>query len=1099
MKRIFTILRDLRIQILLIATTLSLLVWFVGPYIRFLPLQSSTHRLIVILGFMMAWGISNIFVRQTNNKTNTSAFSTANWEIEIAQAKLRIIAQGFSEALRFLKKKLAKKWFYRYDLPWYLVVGPESSGKTSFLTQSGLNLVSSGGNPLKNVNATQYCDWWFSDKAVFLDLAGTLFSPKTANERIPHLWQGLIRLLKQHRRRQPIDGILLVIDFATLATQSREQRQQLLDNICQPIQLLNQYQGCFPLYLIISKCDQIAGFNESFADVSAEERNQVCGLTLPFGLSQQSLTSTLDLHFNQWLQRLHQQSLVRIHREFDLPKRALIKDFIVQVEAQKNALMQVATQLHSSKTAFCGIYFTSSQQAGRPIDCLLRPINQAFGIQTPPPAMNAPVYRSYFVPNTFQRILTPHTLESAWLLSLRQSHKWYWVSGLLLLIAGACWTYSYFENTTNFKALKNALYQRGTHDPTISAAYPYLNLLNILQKAESALQTSSISSTKPIGFNQNKKLKQAVNKDYQQILIQQFLPQLQRTLEAQLRNNNDNPEQLFNTLKTYLMLAETQHLNRSFVTNWFHNYWQQTIPNNYSAQMELTHHLGILLKQSTLSVKLDQNLIKNVRSNLNNLPPEKLTFLNLVNEYTDVSPRTLATVGDRFILDNVPMLYLADHFDDIYNQVIPRICSQLAEGNWVLGMSTPTNLMLTQPVINQLTRDVREVYVMHYLMAWQQQLEKVKIADFQNLDQISQFVTALNSPDSPIVNVLTSIQKNLKPIANIRNYRNEVNQQIQQINALLGYAQSNTTKAAINDLTAYLAKISQSSDRNKAALEVAKMRMENEGRGDAITNFTRLAEQAPAPFNNWFSVIASNSWKMILQSAQTQLNTIWQQEVYPVYAKTIDQHYPFFKDASNEMSVGEFVKFFGPNGVIDNFFTTHLQAFVDTEQLYWVWKEVDGRRIDISQSTLEVFIRAALVRKMFFPADSLEPFVRFSLIPTILEPSLQNAIIKINGAQMDYRNGLTKPSHFAWPTRHGTANLELIDNANKHTEISENGPWAMFHLLDKAIIQQTPNSKLYNVTFDLDGKTVHYELIADSLINPFIPGIINNFRCPDKL
>ena len=61
------------------------------------------------------------------------------------------------------------------NLPWYVIIGPPGSGKSTALRNAGLKFPleqSYGESALKGVGGTRDCDWWFTDQAVLLDTAG---------------------------------------------------------------------------------------------------------------------------------------------------------------------------------------------------------------------------------------------------------------------------------------------------------------------------------------------------------------------------------------------------------------------------------------------------------------------------------------------------------------------------------------------------------------------------------------------------------------------------------------------------------------------------------------------------------------------------------------------------------------------------------------------------------------------------------------------------------------------------------------------------------------------------------------------------------------
>jgi type VI secretion system protein ImpL len=65
--------------------------------------------------------------------------------------------------------------------------------------------------------------------------------------------------------------------------------------------------------------------------------------------------------------------------------------------------------------------------------------------------------------------------------------------------------------------------------------------------------------------------------------------------------------------------------------------------------------------------------------------------------------------------------------------------------------------------------------------------------------------------------------------------------------------------------------------------------------------------------------------------------------------------------------------------------------------------------------------------------------------------------------------------------------------------ISEDGPWALFKMLDKADIQPTGQPDRFLVTFQIEGRTATFELRASSVYNPFRLQALERFECSERL
>ena len=212
---------------------LSLLIWFAGPLIKFgesnsAPLGSAIARLILIMIILVAWGLNNLRTQMQDKKQNDELVNDLqdnqvnNATSEQALEEMHLINDRFTQALSTLKKlkfKGAGSKKALYELPWYIIIGPPGSGKTTALINSTLDFPLAeqfGKGALQGVGGTRNCDWWFTNDAVLIDTAGRYTTQDSHKVVDSSAWEGFLNLLKRNRRRRPINGAIIAISLLDL-------------------------------------------------------------------------------------------------------------------------------------------------------------------------------------------------------------------------------------------------------------------------------------------------------------------------------------------------------------------------------------------------------------------------------------------------------------------------------------------------------------------------------------------------------------------------------------------------------------------------------------------------------------------------------------------------------------------------------------------------------------------------------------------------------------------------------------------------------------------------------------------------------------------
>jgi type VI secretion system protein ImpL len=117
---------------------------------------------------------------------------------------------------------------------------------------------------------------------VLIDTAGRYTTQESDADVDNAAWLGFLSLLKKYRKRQPINGAIVAISLSDLSLQDEITRKSHAQAVRRRLNELRTTLGVrFPVYVLFTKADLIAGFAEFFDGLGKEAREQVWGFTLP--------------------------------------------------------------------------------------------------------------------------------------------------------------------------------------------------------------------------------------------------------------------------------------------------------------------------------------------------------------------------------------------------------------------------------------------------------------------------------------------------------------------------------------------------------------------------------------------------------------------------------------------------------------------------------------------------------------------------------------------------------------------------------------------------------------------------------------------------
>jgi type VI secretion system protein ImpL len=991
------------------------------------------------------------------------------------------------DAVKFLKEKLATSLAgFRafHQMPWYLIIGPENTGKTRLLERSQLNFLETDRfvqlTPSR-VNTSGNINWWFTQSAALLDVPGNFLEQQEQLTAPRASWLELLKQLKRLRPRRPIHGVVLAIDVQTLSLPIEETAKLLRLRLQEIAFRLKQ---SFPVYLVCTQTDRLLGFNEYFDDLGKAEREEQLGITFPLHFNQKnSPTQIFSETFDKLLQNLHQRALWRIHHERDQNKRKLIQHFPNQLNTLKENIQRLVYDLSTAsyQMAIRGIYFTStSAEEENTIDIINHQIEKTFSLlptrHSHPeiPLSSQSQEKSFFIKQLFgDRIFAESAIVCEALrspTSRRDQLLRFSAMGLAtaaLLGVTLFWTDQYQHQKTYLTHTSNALsvyrllsLAYNPHPVDLTTLVPSLNALSL---AHNNATEANLPWLLRFQLHHEQSIGTLTSSLYQKELQTKLIPAVRHTLSWQLQSQNiTDSTELYSLLQAYLMLGDPTHADKQFLTMWFSRDWQNSAVRN----PEFMGHLDAALQNALAPQSPNTGLLTQIRANLNALPYGLLAEAIL---RTKLSPKPIQPVAFSsqrifaFPPQGIPEIFTANNLNTVDSQINNSL-SEAIQGNWVLGKKvTPT---LTVQEISSLKQELMETYAQDYVNTWQNWLNNIGMSSITSSSALELALQELTSVHSPLKQILAAVSKNTNLTgmrsndpAFIATLQNNLSSHFGGYYLLSNPAKLNAIIEPLKALQTELHTQKPSAKTLSAILSTAKV--------------------SPEPLNNWLYSIVVAQRNLGIQT--------WQLQTYPTCHGLLDNHYPFVKTAQTDATLSSFGYYFAQSGTLSLFFNNTLSPFVNTMQAQWQWKDVTPAFAQGNAGTLSQFERANIIRQLYFNTTN-ELSVPFTLTLAGHSPNVKNAEILVN-------NKSTTKTQFTWPKDTENFSVVITDKKGEKHTIKGTGSWALFKLLDKSEVVSHAGNQKFDVNFTVDGYKASYLLSAQPL-NPFIPGIVTSFGCP---
>lgn len=945
-------------------------------------------------------------------------------------------------------------------LSFLLAAGRTRQGKSSLLRQSGLRHYT--------VHAPRKSTIYYNANGIIVELGEEWVNQGDT------LLQSTLRQLNRCQKGLRISGLLFCVDARELLLPDRtELSEHLKAHASLFIRILKDIGYPVSAELVFTRMDAIAGFCEFFQDDHASELQKPLGFSLaPPTLPAKSFASPLD----HLVEVLSQQVIAKMHPARSGVKRTLIREFPLQVAGLRSALQIFLQLLAPARNCLQSVYFTSAEQGGTSVDRLNHKIRHEYALTVQDTFPQANNHRAFFIEGLIQNLQketrAPVKPASDSRMKLTALIAIAGCAGLSGLLAWHFKTADVLDGASRELLRYEALAQQNANNP------------EALYHLARASEMVSLIPGKGLWLPTLSQLQRHLAESTRDNLRGQFLPTLIARMEQTLRDTSLSPGVRFDTLKMYLSLGDAAHFSRKDALLWFA---QHTPPDTTEHARRIQE---TLLEQAFADpmqpIPIDHQLVSDTRNFFNALPPGYLYYALAKADFPKASA-PLAVEGFQIPAKTLPVYFTRQGFEEMTRQ-LPQIALRLKAESWVLGsQDTP-----------ELTPMLLQAYAFEYVSWWQEFIAKSRPSPVHDYAAAQTLAHTLSEHQS-FSRLLSLVREHTAPDNHAvdATFNDNVASKFADIH-LGGIGSMEALNQTLGTLSNYLSTLAVLHDEGKTAFNLARARFEGESRNDPLSMlYDRVAEQ-PKPVSEWTRLMADDIWMLLLADTRNYLNHEWKNTVYDAYMKTIANRYPLDSAQDEEIAINDFDRFFSTHGVLNHYIDTYLRPFMDTSKAEWEPREVNGFRMPISPTNMEALIRANVIGNMFFSEQDDEAHIEFTLQKIALDPVISALQLQVGKTSLNDNQNSESWTRFSWPSANARLTLNAIDG--NHYELSEQGPWAFFRILQKVnVLSDEEDSSSLQILFEVNGNSGRYVLKTQNAINPFTPGILNGFALDEKI
>jgi len=339
-------------------------------YIFDQPLENGLFILLLIFGIWLGFIVlRKIMVRirakaQVQGLLGSGNADEVDNDLGMTTSELnRSLKQRWNTTIKALKRSQLKyQGDALYALPWYMIFGRPTSGKSTSLRNAKLLLPSIDISKHED-GSTLNLEWWLYEEGIVIDTAGRYAVPDNL-ERDRKEWNSLLGMIARHRQKEPLNGLVLAVAANRLLECSEEEILEEGRQVRNSINhLMDKLEVKVPVYLMITKADLIPGFKKWAEYLPEELKSQAMGYLNEATTS--DVDSVVDTALDNILDRLKEVRLLMMEQT-ETPDESLLTlpRSMENVRSGLHTFIKTALKGNAYQEAprFRGLYFSSSLQ-----------------------------------------------------------------------------------------------------------------------------------------------------------------------------------------------------------------------------------------------------------------------------------------------------------------------------------------------------------------------------------------------------------------------------------------------------------------------------------------------------------------------------------------------------------------------------------------------------------------------------------------------------------------------------------------------------------------------------------------------------------------